>query len=98
MQPFHRDQRRPLADHVRLSDLEAHFVCQACGNRGDLRPDFNWGRAGSPPRIRSSDHARGDVTRFVERAAPFITSVPARLAAAGPTTSDIASYYRTTAA
>jgi len=27
---------------VTLSDLEAQFVCQACGNRGDLRPDFNW--------------------------------------------------------
>ena len=27
---------------VTLSDLEAQFVRQACGNRGDLRPDFNW--------------------------------------------------------
>src|ERR1700739_1533738 len=30
-------------DHVRLSDLEARFVCKACGKRGaDVRPDFNW--------------------------------------------------------
>ena len=27
---------------VTLSDLEAQSVCQACSNRGDLRPDFNW--------------------------------------------------------
>jgi hypothetical protein len=28
-------------DHVRLSDLEARFVCKACGKRGaDVRPDF----------------------------------------------------------
>jgi hypothetical protein len=33
----------PWSDHVRLSDLEAQFVCQACGIKGaDLRPDFNW--------------------------------------------------------
>jgi hypothetical protein len=33
-------------DHVRLSDLEPLFVCQACGERGaDLRPDFHWDRA-----------------------------------------------------
>src|SRR3954471_22277911 len=30
-------------DHVRLSDLEARFVCEACGTRpADLRPDFDW--------------------------------------------------------
>jgi hypothetical protein len=30
-------------DHVRLSDLEARFVCKACGKRGaDIRPDFHW--------------------------------------------------------
>jgi hypothetical protein len=30
-------------DDVRLSDLEAQFVCKACGKRGaDVRPDFNW--------------------------------------------------------
>jgi len=29
-------------DHIRLSDLEPLFVCQACGARGaDVRPDFN---------------------------------------------------------
>jgi hypothetical protein len=34
------DQR---SDHVRLSDLEARFVCKACGKReADVRPDFNW--------------------------------------------------------
>ena len=30
-------------DDVRLSDLEARFVCRACGTQGaDARPDFNW--------------------------------------------------------
>jgi hypothetical protein len=30
-------------DHIRLSDLEELFVCQACGRRGaDIRPDWNW--------------------------------------------------------
>ena len=30
-------------DHVRLSDLESLFVCQACGTRpADLRPNFHW--------------------------------------------------------
>lgn len=30
-------------DHVRLSDLEDRFTCQACGQKGaDLRPNFNW--------------------------------------------------------
>jgi hypothetical protein len=28
-----------MPDHVRLSDLEPLFVCQACGHRGaDIRP------------------------------------------------------------
>jgi hypothetical protein len=28
-------------DHVRLSDLEPKFICQACGHRGaDVRPLF----------------------------------------------------------
>jgi hypothetical protein len=35
-------------DDVRLSDLEARFVCKACGKRGaDVRPDFNWDKAPS---------------------------------------------------
>ncbi len=30
-------------DHIRLSDLEPLFVCQACGRRGaDITPDFDW--------------------------------------------------------
>jgi hypothetical protein len=30
-------------DHIRLSDLEPLFVCQACGRRGaDIRPDWDW--------------------------------------------------------
>jgi hypothetical protein len=30
-------------DHIRLSALEAMFVCEACGARGaDVRPDFDW--------------------------------------------------------
>jgi hypothetical protein len=38
--------RRP--DDVRLSDLEARFVCAACCNRGaDVRPDFNWNAKGA---------------------------------------------------
>src|SRR3954453_23935351 len=33
-------------DHVRLSDLEPLFVCQACGTRpAELRPDFDWNRS-----------------------------------------------------
>lgn len=32
-------------DDVRLSDLEARFVCRACAALGaDVRPDFNWDR------------------------------------------------------
>jgi len=32
-------------DVVRLSDIEAQFVCGACGKRGaDVRPDFNWNK------------------------------------------------------
>jgi hypothetical protein len=32
-------------DYVRLSDLEARFVCKACGKRGaDIRPDFYWNK------------------------------------------------------
>jgi hypothetical protein len=28
-------------DHVRLSDIEPRFTCQACGQRGaDVRPDW----------------------------------------------------------
>lgn len=35
--------------HVRLSDLEARFVCQAFGTLGaDVRPDFNWDRKQRP--------------------------------------------------
>ena len=31
----------PWPDHVRLSDLEPKFTCQACGHRGaDVRPMF----------------------------------------------------------
>ena len=30
-------------DHVRLSDLEPLFVCQACGRRdAEIRPDWDW--------------------------------------------------------
>jgi hypothetical protein len=36
-----------MADHwpddMRLSDIEAQFVCSVCGKRGaDVRPNFNW--------------------------------------------------------
>ena len=30
---------------IRLSDIEARFVCRACGKRGaDVRPEFSWNR------------------------------------------------------
>ena len=30
-------------DHVRLSNLEALFRCEACGKKGaDVRPNFDW--------------------------------------------------------
>ena len=32
----------PWPDDVRVSDIEAHFTCRACGKRGaDVRPDFD---------------------------------------------------------
>jgi len=32
-------------DDLRLSDIEARFVCRACGKRGaDVRTDFNWNK------------------------------------------------------
>jgi hypothetical protein len=32
-------------DDVRLSDIEAQFVCHACGHRdAGVRPDFNWNK------------------------------------------------------
>lgn len=35
-------------DHVRLSDLEPKFTCQACGHRGaDIRPLFEQARMGT---------------------------------------------------
>jgi len=37
-------------DHVRLSDLEPLFVCQACGTRpAELRPDFDAGKKQDEP-------------------------------------------------
>jgi hypothetical protein len=38
----------PGPDHVRLSDLEPKFTCQACGHRGaDVRPMFEPARMGT---------------------------------------------------
>ena len=35
-------------NHVRLSDIEQRFVCQACGKRGaDIRPDYGRAKMGS---------------------------------------------------
>ena len=35
-------------DHVRLSDLEPKFTCQACGHRGaDIRPNFQLAKMGT---------------------------------------------------
>jgi hypothetical protein len=32
-------------DHMRPSDIESRFVCEACGRRGaDVRPDFTRGK------------------------------------------------------
>jgi hypothetical protein len=42
---FATDSADQWPDHVRFSDLEARFVCKACGKRGaDVRPDFNWNK------------------------------------------------------
>jgi hypothetical protein len=50
-------------DHVRLSDLEARFVCKACGKRGaDVRPDFNWNKA--PRRARPLGNSFADCESF----------------------------------
>jgi hypothetical protein len=39
---------RQEPDHVRLSDLEPKFTCQACGHRGaDVRPFFEQARMGT---------------------------------------------------
>ncbi len=36
-------------DEVRLSELEAQFICSACGTKGaDVRPDFDWERKTAP--------------------------------------------------
>jgi hypothetical protein len=38
-------RRGPLADDLRLSDLEPRFICSACGKRGaHVRPDLNRNR------------------------------------------------------
>jgi hypothetical protein len=38
-------------DEVRLSELEAQFICSACGTKGaDVRPDFDWERKTAPNR------------------------------------------------
>ena len=38
-------------DHIRLSDLEPLFVCQACGRIGaDIRPDWDWDTRSSEQR------------------------------------------------
>ena len=53
-------------DDVRLSDIEAGFVCTACGKRGaDVRPDFNWNR--QP--IRQMGYLRGPAKRPTTEAA-----------------------------
>jgi hypothetical protein len=45
LQPLDRNQRRCLADDVRLPDIEERLTCRDCGKRGaDVRPDFNWNR------------------------------------------------------
>jgi hypothetical protein len=42
----------PWPDHVRLSDLEPKFTCQACGHRGaDVRPMFEPAAMGTAGRL-----------------------------------------------
>ena len=36
------------ADETRLSDLEDKFTCTVCGNRADVRPDFDWDKKPTP--------------------------------------------------
>src|SRR3954451_16825417 len=43
-------------DHVRLSELEPLFTCQACGTRpAELRPDFEWGKTPRGERPTTAD-------------------------------------------
>ena len=43
-------------DHIRLSDIEPRFTCQACGAKGaDVRPDFDWDK--KRPAARSMQDA-----------------------------------------
>jgi len=47
LQPLDRDQRGRLGDDVRLSDIEPHFTCSRCGQRGaEVRPNFPQARMG----------------------------------------------------
>jgi hypothetical protein len=42
-------------DHLRLSDIEPRFVCEACGLRGaDVRPDWDTVTLDLPRRILES--------------------------------------------
>jgi hypothetical protein len=45
-------------DHIRLSDIESRFTCQACGQKGaDVRPDFNWEKEQRAAVPFAADHA-----------------------------------------
>jgi hypothetical protein len=57
----------PWRDHVRLSDLEPLFTCQACGIKGaEVRANFNWERDNQKPHPdpgAAQDGAREEDTR-----------------------------------
>ena len=42
-------------DHVRLSDIEPRFNCQACDTKGaDVRPNFHWEKEAAPLQVNGS--------------------------------------------
>src|SRR6266849_10171530 len=69
--------------HIRLSDLEPLFVCQACGRRGaDIRPDWDWDR--QPKAYRTPIGARALRATLRTRRRAFyalpLTRAPPRVA------------------
>src|SRR3954465_8681790 len=67
-------------DHVRLSDLEPLFVCQACGTRpAELRPDFDWNR--TQPGNVQRPRAWRDMQRDTRAKCPWSLKEPGKEAA-----------------
>ena len=72
-------------DDVRLSDLEARFVCKACGKRGaDIRPDFHWNK---PPVAATIVSVLVAPLRRTDQAARCV-SLPAHVPAPARTTTN----------